>query len=1627
MYSSSNLVEDHLENVNEEQSCAADTEEKETSEDNNVYDCDANDEDQKFNQTDCNELPYSAPSHSTPGPIAGQIDCDDVIRTSFLNRFISASDISFVAHSANTFRHVHPEGSFTITVPFEDVKQLFVSSGLPIVQTLSDTYHVFVPLNDDCSKYHFPRIKELDGFSIKTFVLPSGKFDSFVYALSNNGSLYKVSDYEPSDESSIESSDVVSKVPDIENIRQISVSKHTIACVTFDGNLIFLEEGEVFKLESLSNVKQVALAEYHGLIVLNDGTLFGWADDSDCGFLPESVDKVARESPIKIDLPPMDFVAVSKNFSMCLTFDQKLYIFGENDYFKAGIEADDDHVFVPTLLPFSNVKHVACCDKFAFIFIDDVILKCGGHYSKPKNTGFKEFLVLDGGFSPKLSQIIKTDWDRPSNLQLLTSATTGLDVIAADDFLEMLLFVTSESIAIAKGESYENELGNPDCNRDEFCQALNVDDTVAVFKGYECSFFKNSQGKVFVCGSTEQLGLQLTDEAKESLIIPVYYPELDGAKFVCGDSSHIYILFENGRVGIIPKGKKFFYIKARDFVQMTFNGDSVWVVKSDGSVFRFSPKMRRIVGLSKVVMLSVSDYHGLALLHSGNVVAWGNTSFLDYSSDDVSDVDLNFDGFSTPSCFTSEDERGFSTASSSFKLIPDLANIKALAAGNKYSLFVTTEGKLLVIGDNSEGQLGMGDQEEVESLTEVIGIEGVTGVRTFKYSSVLIANGEFYVTGMMGKYFFGEPCRVFKKVSNVEFSSCSSVLLEQLEEEETEELSIEATVDEPCVEVETEELSTEITVEEPCVEVGTEITVDEPCVEVGTEELSTEITVDEPCVEVGTEELSTEITVEEPCVEVGTEELSTEITVEEPCVEVETEELSTEITVEEPCIEVGTEITVDEPCVEVGTEELSTEITVEEPCVEVGTEITVDDPCVEVGTEELSTEITVDEPCVEVGTEITVEEPCVDVGTEEPSTEIAVEEPCVDIEPEELSTEITVEEPCVEVGTVITVDEPCVEVGTEEPSTEITVEEPCVEGATEITVDQPCVEAGTEEPSTEITVEEPCVDIETEEPSTEITVDEPCVEVGTEELSTEITVEEPCVEVGTEELSTEITVEEPCVEVGTEELSTEITVDEPCVEVGTEITVEEPCVEVGTEEPSTEIAVEEPCVDIETEELSTEITVEEPCVGVGTVITVDEPCVEVGTEITVEEPCVEVGTEEPSTEIAVEEPCVDIETEELSTETTVEEPCVEVGTVITVDEPCVEVGTEEPSTEITVEEPCVDIETEEPSTEITVEEPCVDIETEEPSTEITVEEPCVDIETEEPSTEITVDEPCVEAGTEEPSTEITVEEPCVEVGTEELSTEITVEEPCVEVGTEITVDEPCVEVGTEEPSTEITVDEPCVEVGTEEPSPEITVEEPCVEVGTEELSTEITFDEPCVEVGTEITVDEPCVEVGTEITVDEPCVEVGTEEPSTEITVDEPCVDIETEEPSTEVTVDEPCVEVEKEEQQENVKFEGYLTKQGNLFKTWRRRWFVLDQNTLSYFGKPQDSKPKNVIELTPETTAKPIPEDLFQSLRLRHPISCCLLFQSSIAGRQFYFVADTPEERDQWITMIERAVSKLM
>jgi len=86
---------------------------------------------------------------------------------------------------------------------------------------------------------------------------------------------------------------------------------------------------------------------------------------------------------------------------------------------------------------------------------------------------------------------------------------------------------------------------------------------------------------------------------------------------------------------------------------------------------------------------------------------------------------------------------------------------------------------------------------------------------------------------------------------------------------------------------------------------------------------------------------------------------------------------------------------------------------------------------------------------------------------------------------------------------------------------------------------------------------------------------------------------------------------------------------------------------------------------------------------------------------------------------------------------------------------------------------------------------------------------------------------------------------------------------------------------------------------------------------------------------------------------------------------------------------------------------EGYLVKQGAIVKNWRKRWFALSDTKLFYYKRKEDTEPAGVIDITRSRL-----ED-----SVARPNSFSIV--SANSGRAYLLVAETPQERDEWMNII--------
>ncbi|KAL3369283.1 hypothetical protein AABB24_009887 [Solanum stoloniferum] len=94
----------------------------------------------------------------------------------------------------------------------------------------------------------------------------------------------------------------------------------------------------------------------------------------------------------------------------------------------------------------------------------------------------------------------------------------------------------------------------------------------------------------------------------------------------------------------------------------------------------------------------------------------------------------------------------------------------------------------------------------------------------------------------------------------------------------------------------------------------------------------------------------------------------------------------------------------------------------------------------------------------------------------------------------------------------------------------------------------------------------------------------------------------------------------------------------------------------------------------------------------------------------------------------------------------------------------------------------------------------------------------------------------------------------------------------------------------------------------------------------------------------------------------------------------------------------------------------GWLTKQGEYIKTWRRRWFVLKQGKLFWFKEAnlsRGSKPRGVVPVANCLTVKGAEDVLNKQFA----------FELSTMSDTMYFIADSEEKKEEWINSIGRSI----
>ncbi|MBV9739596.1 MAG: hypothetical protein JOZ30_08150 [Hyphomicrobiales bacterium] len=143
-----------------------------------------------------------------------------------------------------------------------------------------------------------------------------------------------------------------------------------------------------------------------------------------------------------------------------------------------------------------------------------------------------------------------------------------------------------------------------------------------------------------------------------------------------------------------------------------------YLIKSDGTLWawgdyagRVSEKKNlhalpvKMEGVSDLVAISAGDGHSITLKKDGTVWPWGNNA-----DGQLGNGAKANDYFPTP------------------VQVSSLSDIKAVAAGNRHSLALKSDGTLWAWGNNLEGQLGNGTKVNAAAVVQVRGLSDVAAV-----------------------------------------------------------------------------------------------------------------------------------------------------------------------------------------------------------------------------------------------------------------------------------------------------------------------------------------------------------------------------------------------------------------------------------------------------------------------------------------------------------------------------------------------------------------------------------------------------------------------------------------------------------------------------------------------------------------------------------------------------------------------------------------------------------------------------------------------------------------------------------------------------------------------------------
>ncbi len=437
----------------------------------------------------------------------------------------------------------------------------------------------------------------------------------------------------------------------------------------------------------LADIVAIAAGDDHSLALAADGTLWAWGGN-DYGQLG-TLGSAKESRPIEVrSIGPVRAIAAGENFSVVLRRDGTVMSWGSDDRGQLGTGG-----------------RAAAGAPAVIAGLNDVIaVSAGGNYGAALR---EDGTVWTWGANDRgqLGNGTTADRPRPAPVEGLS----GITAIACG--YEHALAVRNDGTLLAWGANSSGQLGDgstQDRRRPVVVQGAG--DVAAVAAGHEHSAAVLKNGKVMGWGAN--LHYELLKPFRPTAVKAEPLPFLDGAVMITSGGYHLTTILGDGTVrswgansfGQLGNQRRAY---ARLPVQALVLNRRATVAKKQASPLAPAQKEESIVQCAGGMA------HTLALRADGTVWAWGG----------------NFRG-----------ELGDGTRRTIRPVpqsVPDIAEVIAVAAGNRYSLALREDGTVWAWGDNEMRQLG--DGTKAQSRKEPVQVAGLSDI------TAIAAGGTFSI------------------------------------------------------------------------------------------------------------------------------------------------------------------------------------------------------------------------------------------------------------------------------------------------------------------------------------------------------------------------------------------------------------------------------------------------------------------------------------------------------------------------------------------------------------------------------------------------------------------------------------------------------------------------------------------------------------------------------------------------------------------------------------------------------------------------------------------------------------------------------------------------------------------